>query len=165
MLGTTPPKAQPAPQANLSYQTGMTLHDPIGAGQRGSLLSGLMRPTGAANQGGTAGQAAAQMGRGIGMNNAMNAQHQIAQVNADQNMEQQARRSDASLSGLNQQMEGYQNALDRQNQEGNLATEIYGRNLGFASGLAAMQIRAMQQSMQGMREQMQQALAQQGSAQ
>lgn len=165
MLGIQPPKTQAAPQANLGYQTGMTLHAPFNPGQQGSVLSGLMKPVAAAKQGGTAGQAAAQMGRSQGMNNAVNAQHQMAQQNAEQNMEQQARRSDASLSGLTQQSDMYQQALDRQMQEGNLATEIYGRNMGFGAGLAAMQIRALQSQMQGMRAQMQAALSEQGGPQ
>lgn len=132
----------------------MSMHDAIGAGQQGSILGGLMKGVNAAGLGGTAGQAAAQMGRQTGMANSMNLQHAMAGINADQNMDQQAKRSAASLAGLKQQGDLYQQSIDQGIQQRNLASSVYGANLGFATGLVAMQIRAMQSAMQDMRAQM-----------
>lgn len=136
------PTATPKP--NLGYKTGMSVRDAVNGGLQGSLLSGLTAPVGASASGGTAGQAAASMARSQGMNDAANMRHAIAGVNADQNMDQQAKRSDVSLSGLKQQQQQYQDVVERGMQEQNLTTDVYGQNLGYATGLATMQIRLMQ---------------------
>ena len=155
------PNRQPA-APNLGYKTGMSMHDALGAGQQGSILGGLMKGVNASSLGGTAGQAAAQVGRQAGMSNVANLQHAMSGINADQNMDQQAKRSAASLHGLEQQAQQYQQGIDQGIQGRNLATDVYGANLGFGAGLASMQIRAMQGSMADMRAQMQAALQSDG---
>lgn len=163
MISQKPPAA-PTSAPNLGYKTGMSMHDALGAGQQGSILGGLMKGVNASSLGGTAGQAASQVGRQTGMLNAANLKHAMAGINADQNMDQQAKRSAASLHGLEQQAQQHQQGIEQGIQQRNLATDVYGANLGFGAGLAAMQIRAMQGSMADMRAQMQAALQGDGGA-
>lgn len=146
---------------NLSYRTGITLHDPFG-GSDGSVMRQLTRPVTASKPSGTAGLAATQVGRSQGMNNAANTAHAMAGVRADQNMDQQAKRSQASISGLTQAAEQNQDMVQRGISQRGLATDVFNNNLGYATGLATTQIRAMQSLMQQMRAHMRDAGAEMG---
>jgi hypothetical protein len=141
---------------NLSYRTGITLHDPF-SGTDGNVMRQLTRPVTASKPSGTAGLAATQAGRSQGMNNVANASHAMAGIRADQNMDQQAKRSQASISGLTQGAEQNQDMVQRGIAERGLATDVFNNNLGFATGLATTQIRAMQSLMQQMRNHMRSA--------
>lgn len=138
---------------NLSYKTGMSSHDAFG-GVDSKVLSHLQRPVTASRPTGTAGLAASQMGRSQGLNNAANARHAMAGIRADQDMDQQARRSEASVAGLNMGSEQFKDQIQRGIAQRGLATDVFSNNLGFGAGLATTQIRAMQQLMQQMRSYM-----------
>lgn len=129
---------------NLNYQTSIGIRDAIGGGTKQSLLAGLTANTSAGKGDSTAARAASQMGRQVGATNAANMGHEIAGANADLGMAQMARRSETAVSGLNDEAQRYADVLERGAQQRSLATDVQLGNLGFATGLATNQIRALQ---------------------
>jgi hypothetical protein len=87
------------------------------------------------------------MGRAMGFANLANARHNIASANAEQNMNQQSRRSEAAMSGLQDEASRFADFEDRKQATNSFATDLYSQNLGFATGLAQHRIRMMRDAM------------------
>jgi len=132
---------------NLNYKTGIGVRDAIGGGAQQSILGGLLSPVAGSQGRDTASVAAGQMGRLAGAANLANATHNIASANAEQNMNQQSRRSEAAMTGLQDEVGRYSDFNDRKAAQNSFATDLYSQNLGFATGLAQNRIRGMRDLM------------------
>jgi hypothetical protein len=121
---------------------GLGIQSGINAGAQGvntGVLSGLLAGTGTPNAGSATGNAqAAQWGKQNTFANAASTGLAAQQVNAEQGMYSQARRSE-SLVGQAQnaaQMQG--DYAQRKVDQIGLAAQIQSGNIGFAAGLASM---------------------------
>jgi hypothetical protein len=115
----------------ISYQSGIAVGPAVDA----SALSGLLKPS-------TAGDARQQQfAQMTAANDRANLNLQAQQTNAQHWANAQARRSEASISGLNDRAKLYGDYNDRANQQTDLAAQVAATNIGFSSGVTAANIR------------------------
>jgi hypothetical protein len=88
-------------------------------------------------------QRATQFARATSMNDQANMSLTADQANAQQMANAQARRSEASTSGLNNQAQISQDMNARTSQQVDLAAQVQSANIGYAAGISSANIRRM----------------------
>ena len=117
----------------LSYQSGVQ----VGGATNTGALNGLLAPS----------QGSDQRANDFAKMTSFNDQAQTGlaaqQANAQQMANAQAKRSEASISGLNNQQQIVADRNARTSQQVDLAAQVQASNIGFASGMTAANIRRM----------------------
>jgi len=117
----------------LSYQSGVQ----VGGATNATALNGLLAPV----QGGD--QRANDFAKMTSFNDQAQTGLAAQQANAQQMANAQAKRSEASISGLNNQQQIVADRNARTSQQIDLAAQVQASNIGFASGMTAANIRRM----------------------
>jgi hypothetical protein len=117
----------------LSYQTGVQVAPATNAGA----LNGLLAPARGSDQ------RANDFAKMTSFNDQANMGLASQQANAQQMANAQAKRSEASISGLNNQQQIAGDMNQRANQQTELAAQVQSANIGFNSGMTASNIRRM----------------------
>lgn len=135
--------SQPAstPTKDLSYQTSIS----VGPATDKQVLQGLVSQPQRVDAGSQTGQRAFDdFSRSMNAANSADIGLQADTANAQQHMNSQQKRSEASMAGLQNQQAIYQNAVDRFRSQLGLATDLEASRLGYLYGLQANSIRRLQ---------------------
>ena len=123
----------------LSYQTGVQVTPAANMG----VLGGLLSPS----QGGD--QRANDFAKMTSMNDQAQTGFAAQQVNAQQMANAQAKRSEAAVSGLNNQMQVASDMNARTNQQVDLAAQVASANAGYSAGVTAAGIKQWKNFLRG----------------